>query len=42
MMCDNPKIDLVNINAYIKFDEKMSVSSQDIERKQNFGINHGP
>ena len=42
MMCDNPQIDLVNINAYINFGEKMSVSSQDIERKQNFGVNQGP
>ena len=31
MTCDNPKLDLVNMNAYIKFDENMSVSSQDIE-----------
>ena len=32
-MCNNPKLDLVNINAYIKFGE-------DIEQKQNFGVNH--
>ena len=42
MMCNNPKLYLVNINAYIKFGENMSSSSQDIERKQNFGINQGP
>ena len=42
MSCDNPNIDLVNMNAYIKFDEILSISSQDIERKQNFGINQGP
>ena len=30
------------MNAYIKFGENMSVSSQDIERKQNFGANQGP
>ena len=30
------------MNAYIKFGEKMSVSSQDIVRKQNFGVNQGP
>ena len=45
-MCENdgnnPKLDLVNMNAYIKFGEKMSVTSQDIERKRNFGINPGP
>ena len=33
MMCNNPKVDLVNMNAYIKFGEKMSVISKDIERK---------
>ena len=30
------------MNAYIKFGENMSVSSQDIERKRNFGINKEP
>ena len=38
-MCNNPNIDLVNINAYIKFGEIMSVCSQDIERKRNSGTN---
>ena len=33
MMCNHPKLDLVNMNGYIKFGGKMSVSSQDIERK---------
>ena len=42
MMCNNPKLDIVNINAYIKFGEIMSVSSQDIKRKRNFGVNQGP
>ena len=42
MMCNNPMLDLVNMNRYIKFGEYMSSSSQDIERKQNFGINKGP
>ena len=32
--CNNPKLDLVNMYAYIPFGENMSVSSQDIERKQ--------
>ena len=41
-MCNNPKIDLVNMNAYIKFGEIMSICSQDIELKQNFGVNQGP
>ena len=38
----NPKLDLVNMNAYIKFGENMSICSQDIEQKQNFGVNQGP
>ena len=39
MTCNNPKLDLVIMNVYFKFGEKMSVSSQDIERKRNFGLN---
>ena len=35
-MCNNPKLDLVNMNAYIKFGEILSISSQDIERKKNY------
>ena len=35
----NPKLDLVKMNAYIKFGEILSVCSQDIERKQNFERN---
>ena len=42
MTCDNLKLDLVNMNAYIKCDENLSICSQDIERKRNFGENHGP
>ena len=41
-MCANPKVDLVNMNAYIEFGEILSISSQDIERKRNFDINQGP
>ena len=41
-LCDNPNVDLVNVNANIKFGEILSISSQDIERKPNFGINQGP
>ena len=33
MTCNNPKLDHVNMNAYIKFGKNMSSSSQDIERK---------
>ena len=49
-MCDNdvynPKLDLVNINKHIKFDDILSICYQDIERKRNFernsDINQGP
>ena len=34
-MCNNPILDLVNINTYIKFGENLSILSQDIERKRN-------
>ena len=37
-----PKLDLVNINAYIKFGEILSICSQDIEQKQNSDVNEGP
>ena len=42
MMCNNPNIDIVNINAYIKFGEILSICSQDIDRKRIFGVNQGP
>ena len=42
MMCNNPKVDLVNRNAYIKFGEIVCICSPVIERKQNFGVNEGP
>ena len=41
MMCHNPNVDLVNMNAYIKFDEILSFCSKDTERKRNFGVNQG-
>ena len=41
-MCNNPKLDFVNMNAYIKFGEILSICSQDIEGKQIFGVNQGP
>ena len=49
MTCNNPNVDLVNMNAYIKFGENMLVSSQDIEtgcllnaggQKDKFGSIH--
>ena len=39
MMCNNPNVDVVNMNAYIKFGEILSICSQDIEWKRNFGVN---
>ena len=41
IMCNNPKLDLVNINAFIKFGEILPIGSQDIERKRNCGVNKG-
>ena len=41
-MCNYTNVDLVNINAYIKFSEILPTFSQDIEQKRNFGINQGP
>ena len=42
MTFNNPNLELVNINAHVKFGEIMSICSQDIERKRNFGVNQGP
>ena len=36
MMCNNPNVDLVNMKAYIKLGEILSICSQDIELKQNY------
>ena len=38
MTCNNPRLDLVNMNAYIKFGEILSICSQYIEQKRNFGV----
>ena len=35
MKCVIPKVDIVNIYAYIKFCENLSISFQDIEQKRN-------
>ena len=40
-MSNNPNVDLVNMNEYIKFGEILSICSQDIEQKQNSGVNQG-
>ena len=41
-MCDNPNVDVVIMNVYIKFGEILSSSSQDIKQNRNFGVNQGP
>ena len=33
-LCNNPNLDLVNMNTYIKFGEILSFRSQDIERNE--------
>ena len=40
-MCNNSMLDLVNMNAYIKFGEILSICSQDIEPERSFGIDQG-
>ena len=41
-MCNNSMPDIAKKNAYIKFGENMSGSSQDIKGKQNLGLSQGP
>ena len=31
MTCNNPKLDLINMNAYIKFSKNLSIFSKDIK-----------
>ena len=33
-MCNNPDVDLVNMIAYLKFGEILSICSQDTEQKR--------
>ena len=42
MICNNPNLDLVIFNAYIKLGEILPIRSQDIEWKRNSGVNQGP
>ena len=42
MTRNKSKLDLGKMNAYITFSEILPISSQDIERKPNIGINQGP
>ena len=36
MADNNPKVDLVNVDVNTKFDQILSIHSQDIERKKKF------
>ena len=36
IMCNNPNLDFVNINAYTKFGEILSICSWDIDRKWHY------
>ena len=42
MTGNNPKLDLVNVDVHIKFNQILSIGSQDIERKRNYDVNQGP
>ena len=42
MRGNNPKLDVVNVDAYTKFGQILSICSQDIERKRNSDVNQGP
>ena len=42
MTCNDSNLDLVNINAYTKFGEKLSICFEDIEQKGNSGDNQEP
>ena len=42
MTGNNPKLDFANVDVHTKFVLILSICSQDIERKLNFGNNEGP
>ena len=42
ILFNHPNINLVNINAYTKFDQNPQINSQAIEHKQNSDIYQGP
>ena len=41
-MCNNPNLDVVNINTYAKFGQITSTYSKDNEWKRNSDTNQGP
>ena len=40
--CNNPNLDLANINAKAKFRQIPLIRSKGIEQKHNFGVHLGP
>ena len=42
MTGNNPKVDVVNVDVHINFDQILSICSRDIERKRNSDVNQGP
>ena len=42
MKGNNPKLDLVSVIVHTKYGQILSIRSQNIERKQNSGVNQGP
>ena len=42
MMGNNPKLDLVNVDAHKKIGQILTICSQGIAQKQNFDINQRP
>ena len=42
MTGNNPKLDLVNVDAHKKIGQILTICSQGIEQKQNSDINQGP
>ena len=41
-MCNNPNLDVVNVNVYAKFCHILSICSQNTEQKWNSDIDQGP
>ena len=39
---NNPKLDVINFNTCVKFDQNQFLHSQDIERKRNADVIQGP
>ena len=42
MTCNNPNLDIINMDVKNQYGKILLICSQDIARKRNFGINQGP